>query len=471
MAIIKLFPEFLSNSSIQFAPKRTFLSSSYGGVTGSINIIVNRSHTQKDSIDEREGIADHEGPQKFDENTFEGRRRQIYAAKKTPVGSGEIFSESTSSYNYDLQLGLLLDGANPADHDEDGEYDDVLAMRQGHKPPNPFPPEYFKIEYVQLNLNWAHSGYSDLPMHPRNRATSRISRFVPGTDFIAKPFRRKEIIRTVLDGTYSVGRPSLGWGYTNYSCINMFQNTFNTGSALQPAIVYNSPSNRYLPTSEFQLEFYLKMQRQPTSAGTIIHLPGAFAISVVTGSRQGNLEASGLPLNYRLLLQMATYASGNVEPDSIDLTVSNRNRASVMTYKSKDYITASHWHHCCIRYSPTQNNNTGSFLIDGRTAGQFEPPSSFTMADLTQAVNSMFVGAYYTGTAANALDFFSTTTRYNQGVEATTGAAGYPSGSFVSGLNAEIHEIKLSNRIRSVGFIRKYKGVLNRELRCDFRRV
>ena len=187
MAIIKLFQEFLANSSVQFAPSRTFSSASFSGVTGSINVIVNRSHTQKDNIDMREGLTNVEGSQTFSENTFEGRRKQIYEGKKTVVGSGGAFTdhggndtlaEDTTSYNYDLQLGLLLDGANPTDSSGDGIADDFVN----------FPPEYFKKEYTGLNLNFAHSGYSDLPMHPRNAFTQCIRRFTPGTNFLSPEY-------------------------------------------------------------------------------------------------------------------------------------------------------------------------------------------------------------------------------------------------------------------------------------------
>ena len=92
MSIIKILPEHKSNTTIQFAPKRVFSSGS-GGYTGSLNVIVNRSHTQKDSVDMREGLTNQEGPQKFSENTFEGRREMIYNARFNTVGQGNIFSE------------------------------------------------------------------------------------------------------------------------------------------------------------------------------------------------------------------------------------------------------------------------------------------------------------------------------------------------------------------------------------------
>ena len=139
MAILKILPEHKSNTTVEFAPRRVFSSSS-NGHTGSINVIVNRSPTQRDSIDMREGLTNTEGPQKFSENTFEGRRDMIYNARFNTVGQGNIFSENAPPYNYDLQLGLLLDGANPHDGDGNGLPDDFEN----------FPPELFKQQFVQL---------------------------------------------------------------------------------------------------------------------------------------------------------------------------------------------------------------------------------------------------------------------------------------------------------------------------------
>ena len=93
MAILKILPEHKSNTTVEFSPRRVFSSGS-GGLTGSVNVIVNRSNTQKDSIDFREGLTNTEGPQKFTENTFEGRREMIYNARFNTVGQGNIFSEN-----------------------------------------------------------------------------------------------------------------------------------------------------------------------------------------------------------------------------------------------------------------------------------------------------------------------------------------------------------------------------------------
>ena len=424
MAILKILPEHKSNTTVEFSPRRIFSSGS-GGLTGSINVIVNRSNTQKDSIDFREGLTNTEGPQKFSENTFEGRREMIYNARFNTVGQGNIFSENAPDYNYDLQLALLMDGARPGDEIN-------------------HPPELFKRELRQLNLNFAEKGYSDLPIHPRNAYQLHCSRSVPGTDFVSKEYRKKEIVRNILEPAYEVGRPGHKWGYGNFNCINLFK----TNSSLVPAVVYNSPSNRYLPTSSLQIDFRIKVGRYPSETGTVLHLPGAFAVSVVTGSETDSDDRATF---YKLLLQLGTDARRTSLPNNVDLSVANSARGAAQIYQSAPNITASHWHDCSIRFSETKNNATGSFVIDGKIAGTFEPTGSFAISTgLSQTANILSLGAFYTGTAASALKFFNNTTNASQGVEATTAASTHPVGEFVNPLDAEVHEIKISNNYSSI---------------------
>ena len=403
MSIIKILPEHKSNTTIQFAPKRVFSSGS-GGYTGSLNVIVNRSHTQKDSIDMREGLTNQEGPQKFSENTFEGRREMIYNARFNTVGQGNIFSEEKVPYNYELQLALLMDGANPVDEDENGVFDDFSN----------FPPEFFKKRYVQLNLNAAHSGYSDLPMHPRNAYQLVVSRSVPGTNYLHPAYRKKEIIRNILDPHYQVGRPGLGWGYANFSSINFFE----SNSIEIPAIVYDSTGDLYKPTKDIHVDFKLKVNYHPTDAGTILHLPGVFAVSVVTGS---SVDEYNNPSHYKLLFQMGTDSSGSIQPNTVDLGVANSARGNTQIYQSLENITASYWHHCSIRYSDTNNARTGSFYIDGVPSGEFIPTSSFTVASgLSQNRDVLCIGGFYTGSSSASKSFFGQTAATDQGIKETS---------------------------------------------------
>ena len=433
MTILKILPEHRSNTTVEFSPKRVFSSGS-GGLTGSVNVIVNRSNTQKDSVDMREGLTNTEGPQKFSENTFEGRRQKIYDAKFNTVGQGNIFSEDAPPYNYELQLALLMDGASVVDADENGIPDDITN----------WPPELFKSEYTQLNLNFAQIGYSDLPIHPRNSYQLHCSRSVPGTDFASLAFRKKEIVRNLLDPSYQVGRPGYGWGYGNFNSLNLFK----TNSSSVPAVVYNSPSDRYLPTGSLQIDFRVKVGRYPSETSTILHLPGAFAVSVVTGSE---VDTQNRPANYKLLLQLGTDSSGSSLPNNVNLSISNSDRGTTQIYQSVANITSSYWHDCSIRFDESKNSATGSFIIDGKLAGTFEPSGSFAVSSgLRQDSNILSVGAFYTGTPSNALGFFNTTAKSSQGVEETTSSSTHVVGSFVNPLDAEIHEIRISNNYRSI---------------------
>ena len=209
MSIIPLQRGNFAANRVRLHPKRHFISGS-SGVTGSLKVIVNRSQTQKDNIDMREGLDGTDKPQKFTENTFEGRRKMIYEGKPTPVGSGEIYFDRAlgesdgRGYNYELQLALLLDGANP----------------YGISATNPWPPELHKREYTQLNLNFAAKGYSDLPMHPRNNAELNIRRLVPGTNLFSSGSRAIQIASRTLYPYYSIENPYLGSSFVNYHCVN-----------------------------------------------------------------------------------------------------------------------------------------------------------------------------------------------------------------------------------------------------------
>jgi hypothetical protein len=351
----------------------------------------------------REGLTNVEGPQKFTENTFEGRRQQIYDAKFNTVGQGNIFSENAPPYNYELQLALLLDGANPVDADEDGVPDDFSN----------FPPEFFKKKYVQLNLNAAHSGYSDLPMHPRNAYQLHISRSVPGTDYLHPAYRKKEIIRNILDPSYVTTRPHLGWGYKNFNCVSFFE----TNSTEIPAIVYDSYGDLYKPGKDLHVDFKIKVNHNPKSVGTVLHLPGVFAVSVAPGS---SVDEHDNPSHYKLLLQLGTDSSGSSSPDDIDLTIANSARGVTQVYQSVENITSSYWHHCSIRYSDLNNDRTGSFYIDGRQSGFFVPSSSFSVSTgLNQSANLLSIGAFFTASMEASKYYFGVPAKTNQGVKET----------------------------------------------------
>ena len=86
MGIIRLEDKYKSKYKVQFTPERHYISSS-SGITGSVHVFPNRSHTQKDNIDERLNLAPmaEEGSEfsgtpirPYDSNSLEARREEIY---------------------------------------------------------------------------------------------------------------------------------------------------------------------------------------------------------------------------------------------------------------------------------------------------------------------------------------------------------------------------------------------------------
>jgi hypothetical protein len=582
---IKFTDSLAKLQKITMHPGRSFVSSSLG-MTGSVHVVVNRSVTQKDNIDDRVGLTGFDSPQIFDENTFEGRRKLIFGGENTPVGTGELWADwiprreraatvagttptlnfgvdnfegnkldiaysvgdtvisssvaflgseanmlqianrinsvlgseifanfitveetdkliistvgvgtgssitvspnssytsfaskigyATSrhavglraeedqpkgaDYNYELQLALLLDGANIDDEGFLGEVD----TRE-----NPMPPEFFKREYFQLNLNEANKGYSDLPMHPRNAATVEIKREVPGNDLFSSGSMIKEIVRKQLSVNYRTqygGR--FDYGCTNYNSINLFQ-AFGNPSA---GIVYPAVDQQYLPTSSFCIEFWCKLNRKPTSAGTVMHLPNGFALSLVTGS---GVDLKGLPNSYRMLLQLDSNAYGSSTPETIDLSSITSDAplpGSPKVFISSASIIPDRWNHCAVRWSPLVNNGTGSFFINRQRAGDFNLYEEFLFDSAVggQSTNApgLFIGGFWPGTHDEARGFFNVTASMKQGVVAKFGL-NEPDGAtetniiLSGGLDAEIHELRIWDRdVTARSIIRRASGSL-----------
>ena len=62
MSFVKLTESSFSTNSIELHPGRTYTTSSVG-TTGALKVIVNRSETQKDNVDMREGLTGTNKPQ------------------------------------------------------------------------------------------------------------------------------------------------------------------------------------------------------------------------------------------------------------------------------------------------------------------------------------------------------------------------------------------------------------------------
>ena len=151
----------------------------------------------------------------------------------------------------------------------------------------------------------------------------------------------------------------------------------------------------YTPTASFTFEFYINPRytndhtgdvedgvfiTSPFRAGTIMHMPTVFAVSLVAGS---SVDASGLTDGYRIMLQLSH--SAEIRPKSVVLeknsnvvTTSNEpQHADDLIFVSDDNsLKRNHWHYVGIRWGTERvNHGTGTFIIDGEDKGTFYVPS------------------------------------------------------------------------------------------------
>ena len=285
---------------------------------------------------------------------------------------------------------------------------------------------------------------------------------------------------------YNVEYPDAGLHYKNYHCINFFttgseplRSARNWSAAASskaedpvtssvPAIVYANENNKYsIADTDFTIEFFIK-PRHNTNAGTIIHLPNNYAISLVSGSEA---DRFGNPKHYRLMLQLGQkYAGSGSQPVDIDLSVENKDRGGTNIYLSDDNIMKpNHWYHCAIRaQSGSLSHIRGDFLIDNVKCGEFNFLTQSTSDDHTwkwpDYETSLFLGGYYTGSLDDSKKFFAgTKTTEAQGfaVNMYSGSdeAEYGQWNYIKyGLNADLHEIRIWNKRKNI--VELYSGSL-----------
>lgn len=282
---------------------------------------------------------------------------------------------------------------------------------------------------------------------PKFDKSVEVIRFEPSFKFTSDTLR-KNVIRSSLMPHYRISQPGIGWGYTNYNCIH-FPNDIGPTSA---SIIYPNPLENdipvYSPTQDFTLEFYVKPSYTDTTynAGTIMHMSSCLAVSIVSGSKK---NYKGEVDSFRLLLQLSH--SADVNPRNIN--VSNLGSSPLnLAFISDDLkIFKNHWHHVAVQWSPTHNDSTGSFIIDGKSAGIFS--CSLDLLPFSASNNdrsTIIIGNYYDGpnTSINGLHgFFSETAIIDEGV---TDAFNAPDDleapdafSMRNPFKGELHEIRL----------------------------
>ena len=356
----------------------------------------------------------------------------------------------------------------------------------------------------------------------------------------------KNQIRNILLRSKAASISHPNYAYTNYHTLNFFTSsngdqivahgsTLNSSQVTTSSVlIYPCPTGslnkvwssdseeqirrkrfdgKYAPETSFTFDFYINPRytnganigpkKGEFRAGTIYHMSGAYAVSLVTGSSKA---PDGSADGYRLLLQLsqsAEYAPSKfkVIKDSdrpIFLGSAGNYKAEPFKYawlSPDNSLKKNHWHHVAIRWSPKVNLGTGSFVIDGSEVSEFYIPSSSIRPIVNQNTeaetgtgraigdrfpagradpNALFIGNFYEGTnttGSNATTierFFNQTARKNEGFTLRPSLSTWkrfasseddsPSEiqlgdpyrfSFNHPLNAEVHDLKIFSTYRT----------------------
>ena len=377
MSIFRIDPGYVYSNSVRFNPSRKFISAS-NGHTGSVYVFPNRSDTQKDNIDERltdiatlaasePGTTD--DYRAYTQNSLEQRRIEIWAGDFSKYGSGQGFIDFASDAerglptNYEVNIALLLDGASP--------YEGI----------NNWPPEISKHNAIMLNTNYAHTGYSDLPMHPRNAwQKSVIMRKADNNAFSSGSRYLQRVVR-LMDPFNP--RQSSGWNYTNFSTMKFFSNS----STNNIAAIYPSIDSEYAlsSTTGWTIEFWIKATDRNTAATCVMHYPGHFAVWLVPTSFNSK---NNRPTQFKL--RFVWDDDANVD----DYPAGAGNGWESITHESdEDAISLDRWSSCSIRWGKDFNEGRLSFVVDGKISRSGGTTFANTVTNETDGC-SLSIGAF-----------------------------------------------------------------------------
>jgi hypothetical protein len=321
----------------------------------------------------------------------------------------------------------------------------------------------------------------------RRTKKMEVLRFEPSVRFTSDTIR-KSIIKDSLFPFYKVkyGK-ACNWAVTNYNTLNFFSTVDDTVPDNTVLMYPASGSYTYRPTGSFSFEFYLNPRYHEVGrgmafgAGTIFHMSSSYALSLITGSAKDN---DGLVDGYRLLLQLSHSADLLPSQCPIGLTGAQTDPHDFIFSSSDNSLRKNHWHHCCVRWDNNTQNSTGSFVVDGATAGTFcipdaalsgsylqrELPTTTLRGAVSYAAGPpdvLFIGNFYDG--PNSIDpggdedftaqFFNPVTAYADGItnyyapsftHDSPGPITEPDDfTFAHPLNAEVHELKIYDRYRT----------------------
>lgn len=321
-----------------------------------------------------------------------------------------------------------------------------------------------RVNQVQSYLN----GVFDQQTSARKQHTLEISRFVPPPAF-AKHTAAKLLTINNLMPYYRTTQPTQHFSTTNYNCLNFFTaSSVNSDAVIlypNPAVSGSFPNGIYAPTGSWSIDFWINPKYTVDSpgdifkAGTILHLSGVYAVSLVSGSSK---DINGYTDAFRIQLQLSS--SANVSPS----LVGSANTDPLIVLTQDNSLKRNTWNHITIRNDPTYNFGTGSIFVNCTSSVNFVFTGSLSPSTLggypsTDGPSVLCLGNFYQGTNAGTSGlsrFFASDTATRDGVlqlNSTPGVSYPTSYSFQHPLNAEVHDIKVFNKFLTVDDIQRFQ--------------
>ena len=344
-----------------------------------------------------------------------------------------------------------VSGAPTGSFQQINDIDDVLAFAKLSTTPS------------QLNSRMQQylSVVKNQPTNPRNTQKQEVVRFTPGVN-LNLDMTRKFVTTNVLMPYYSLFGTNYNFAFTNYNSLNFLTASgLPTGSALlypasgSSAAIGSIVSSSYIPSGAFSFDFWINpryttdTETSEFKAGTIFHLSGAYALSLISGSSR---DSNGLTNGYRLLLQLSSSAK------SLPSTINPASTTDLNFVSNDNSLQRNTWHHITVRWGTNSYNfGSGSFMVDGIEQGTFYIPSASIAPKEESGValpSILTIGNFLEcPQGVSSSYFFSDRAQLRFGVPVTGSAfitsptldepASY---NLAHPLNAEVHELKIYNK-------------------------
>ena len=375
MAILPVTSDDVEFFTTIINPKRSYISSSVLGVTGSVNVFARFSKIEK----EVRPLSNFSFSTINDEDIELYRQAVLSIAKKTPI-SGSFYT----------------------------------------------------------NMNDYLEEINQQPSSIKKQKRLDITRFTPSVSFTSNTVKKLNT-KDMLMPYYRMSYPTAQWAYTNYHSLNFFSNqTVPTSSVLLYPSLENADlpehvsyvSGTYALSGAFSFDFHINPRYKKDEitqghfkAGTIFHLSSSYALSLITGSRK---DENGLPAYFRLMLQLSH--SADISPS---LAIHGNYPNDLIFLSEDNSLEWNKWQRVVVRWGTNLiNDGTGSFNVNGIDKGVFVIPSGTIMPKTYSSKedpNVLCLGNFYEGINSNngsQVYFFSDISSTREGLEELVDSAG-----------------------------------------------